>query len=189
MPTGNPGRRERRPNKTRMRKSGEKFYREDDWNIGERQAEDLRRAQDVAKYRKAKEAVDEAAKATTNYPQAAIVRGDFLTNWTGAYDNIWTEAQAEQWKRDKLGSDEAWRQQQQEEWEKFTEMQRNKNEQNREEGEADRSERRSRDRRDRDREDIRKENLISQERIRIASSQIRRKPKTRRKGPKGQKMN
>ena len=130
-------------------KSGEKFCLEDDWNIGERQAEDLRRAQDVAKYRKAKEAVDEAAKATTNYPQAAIVRADFLTNWTGTYDNIWTSAQTEQWRRDNLGSDEAWRRQQQEEWKKFTETQRERtNERNLEEDEADRSERRSRDSRD-----------------------------------------
>ena len=54
------------------------------------------------------------------------------------------------------------------EWNKYTETQK---ERNRGEDEADRSERRSRDSRgeDRDREDIRKANLISKERIRIAS--------------------
>ena len=163
--------------KRECEESGDRFRKEDDYNIVERQADDLRRAQDIANYRKGKEAVNEAARApneaartSTKYSQAAIVRTDYLTNRTRACGNIWTPEQTERWKRDNLGSDESWHRRQQEEWNKFTETQEELTRgRNREEDEADRSERRSRDSRGRDREDIRKENLIAQERIRIAS--------------------
>ena len=134
--------------------------------MAERQAADVRRAQDKAKHRK-------EAESVANYPQAAIVRAEYLTNWSGTYDSIWTPEQTEQWRRD---NDKAWnQQQQQEEWKRFTETMGERTDE--QEGEADRSERRSRG----SREDIRKENLISQERIRIASTR-RYEEKQRREG-------
>ena len=103
-------------------KTRRKFYREDDYNIGERQAGDLRRAQDNAKRRKGKVAVTEAAKEATDYPPSAIENKEYLTNWTGTYGNVWT-AQAEQWRRDIAGIDAAWYHQQVE-WNNYTETQR-----------------------------------------------------------------